>query len=136
MDKKEGSLSQSPLGRGRKKTGWAYVSKAWGWKLNPRQQSSNLRVTKKQPAGPMQTRAVFCLTHKFCLNSELAPTLKFLNMPGGTTGKEPTRQCRRHKRHRFSPGVGKIPWRRAWQPTPVFLPGEFQGQRSLKGYSP
>ena len=44
-------------------------------------------------------------------------------------------QCRRHKRHRFNPWVGKIPWRRAWQPTPVFLPGEFHGQRSLAGYS-
>ena len=39
-------------------------------------------------------------------------------------------------RRRFSPWVGKIPWRRAWQPTPVFLPGEFHGQRSLAGYSP
>ena len=34
------------------------------------------------------------------------------------------------------PGVGKIPWRRAWQPTPVFLLGESHGQRSLAGYSP
>jgi len=34
------------------------------------------------------------------------------------------------------PGVGKIPWRRAWQPTPVFLPGKFNGQRSLAGYIP
>ena len=33
-------------------------------------------------------------------------------------------------------GSGRFPWRRAWQPTPVFLPGEFQGQRSLAGYSP
>ena len=32
--------------------------------------------------------------------------------------------------------VGKIPWRRKWQPTPVFLPGEFHGQKSLAGYSP
>ena len=32
--------------------------------------------------------------------------------------------------------VGKIPWRRKWQPTPVFLPGESRGQRSLRGYSP
>ena len=32
--------------------------------------------------------------------------------------------------------VGKIPWRREWLPTPVFLPGEFHGQRSLAGYSP
>ena len=37
---------------------------------------------------------------------------------------------------RFNPWVGKIPRRRAWQPTPVFLPGESNGQRSLVGYSP
>ena len=36
----------------------------------------------------------------------------------------------------FEPWVGKTPWRRAWQPTPVFLPGESCGQRSLVGYSP
>ena len=38
-------------------------------------------------------------------------------------------------RHGFDPWVGKIPWRRAWQPAPVFLPGESHGQRSLAGYS-
>ena len=37
-------------------------------------------------------------------------------------------QCRRHKRHGFDPWVGKIPWRRPWQPTPVFLPGESRGK--------
>ena len=36
----------------------------------------------------------------------------------------------------FDPWVGKIPWRREWQPTPVFLPGKSHGQRSLVGYSP
>ena len=36
----------------------------------------------------------------------------------------------------FDPWVGKIPWKRVWQPTAVFLPGEFQGQRSLAGYDP
>ena len=56
--------------------------------------------------------------------------------PGDASGKEPTCQCRRHKRCRFSPWVGKIPWRRARQPTPVFLPGESHEQRSLVGYSP
>ena len=50
--------------------------------------------------------------------------------PGGTSGKEPACQCKRHKRCRFNPWVGKIPWRRAWQPTPVFLPGEPHGQRT------
>ena len=36
----------------------------------------------------------------------------------------------------LNPRVGKIPWRREWQYTPVFLPGESHGQRSLVGYSP
>ena len=51
-------------------------------------------------------------------------------------GKELACQCRRHKRCRFHLWFGKIPWRRAGQPTPVFLPGESHGQRSLAGYSP
>ena len=50
--------------------------------------------------------------------------------PGGTSGKEPTCQCGRQKRYVFDPWVGKIPWKRAWQLTPVFLPGEFHGQRT------
>ena len=54
---------------------------------------------------------------------------------GGTSGKEPTCQCGRHKRCVLNPSVGKMPWRRAWQPIPVFLPGEFPGQRSLVSYS-
>ena len=45
-------------------------------------------------------------------------------------------QCIRHRRHRFDPWVRKIPWRRAWQPTPVYLPGESCGLRRLMGYSP
>ena len=40
---------------------------------------------------------------------------------GGTSGKEPACQCRRHKKPGFNPWVGKIPWRRKWQPTPLFL---------------
>ena len=51
-------------------------------------------------------------------------------------GKEPAYQCRRHRRCGFDPWVWKIPWRRKWQPTPVFLPGKSHGQRSLAGYSP
>ena len=42
-------------------------------------------------------------------------------------------QCRRPG---FDHWVGKIPWRGEWPPTPVFLPGEYHGQRSLAGYSP
>ena len=56
--------------------------------------------------------------------------------PGGTSGNKPVCQCRRHKTCRFDPWVRKIPWRRAWQPAPVFLPGESHGQRSVAGYRP
>ena len=59
-----------------------------------------------------------------------------VGFPGGTSGKEPACQSRRCKRCRFHPWVGKIPWRRKWQPIPVFLPGESHGQKNLAGYSP
>ena len=52
-------------------------------------------------------------------------------------GLESAHQYRRHKRqHRFDPWVGKSPWRRKWQPTAIFLPGESRGWRSLAGCSP
>ena len=53
---------------------------------------------------------------------------------GGASGKESSCQCRRHKRCEFHLWVGKFPQRRAWQPSPVFLPGESHWQRSLAGY--
>ena len=43
------------------------------------------------------------------------------------------RICLQCRRPRFNPWVGNIPWRREWLPTPVFLPGEFHGQRNMKG---
>ena len=63
---------------------------------------------------------------------------QYWGFPGGAGGKEPACQCqgRRRKRHRFNPWVGKIPWRRKWEPIPVFLLGKSHGQRSLAGYSP
>ena len=57
----------------------------------------------------------------------------FNGFSSGSDSKESTCQCRRL---RFDPWVGKIPWRRKWQPTPVFLPGKFHEQRSLVGCSP
>ena len=59
-----------------------------------------------------------------------------MGFPGGASGKEPACQCRRNKRRGFHLWVRKIPWRRAQQPTPVFLPGESHAQRSLVGYNP
>ena len=58
------------------------------------------------------------------------------SFPGGASGKEPTCLRRSDKRHRFDTWVVKIPWRKGWQPTPVFVPGESHEQGSLVGYSP
>ena len=61
------------------------------------------------------------------------PTNATYGLPWWLMDKESACQC---KRYVFDPCVGKIPWRRQWQPTPVFLPGESHGRRSLVGYSP
>ena len=55
-----------------------------------------------------------------------------LDFPGGKDGKV----CLQCGRPGFDPWVGKIPWRKKWQPTPVLLPGKFHGRRILVGYSP
>ena len=55
------------------------------------------------------------------------------DFPGGSDGK---RICLQFGRPGLNPWVGKIPWRRKWQPTPVFLPGESHRQRNLMGCSP
>ena len=57
-------------------------------------------------------------------------------LPWWLSGKGSAYQCKRYRRHGFDPWVRKIPWRRKWQPTLVFLPGKSHRQRSLEGYSP
>ena len=54
-------------------------------------------------------------------------------LPRWLRGKESACQYGRCKKGRFNPWVEKIPWRRKWQPTPVFLPGQSHGQRCLVG---
>ena len=67
----------------------------------------------------------------------ITTSYSLMGFPVGATGKEHTCQCRRRDiRYRFHPWIGKIPRRRAWQPTPVFLPGECHVQRSLASYVP
>ena len=56
---------------------------------------------------------------------DLCAHTKFLGLPRWLSGKESACQCRRHKRNGFDPWVGKIPWRRKWLHTPVFLSEEF-----------
>ena len=76
--------------------------------------------------GSLDKSLYFCLLQQFLTCSSF--------FPGGTSGKESACQCMRHKRCRFNPWVRKIPWRRKWQPNPIFLPGKSYGQRSQAGY--
>ena len=63
-------------------------------------------------------------------NMEFPGVLVVKNPPGNGGDVRDVSRCA------FDPWVRKIPWRRAWQPTPVFLPGEFHGQGRLESYSP
>ena len=86
-------------------------------------------------------RFMKCLLLAFCSCSLVVFTKDYnfasnVGFLGGASGKEPTCQCRRHKRPRLDPWVRKIPWMRACQPTPVSLPGESHRQRRLVGYGP
>ena len=59
-----------------------------------------------------------------------------MGFPGGSAVKESSCKAGAKGDTVSIPRSGRSPWRRAWQPTPVFLPGESHGQRSLAGYSP
>ena len=65
--------------------------------------------------------------------TQLTDWTELVSTPGGSDSKESACNAGRPKFNRW---VGKISWRRKWQPTPIFLPGEFHGQRNLAGYSP
>ena len=67
---------------------------------------------------------------------ESAIGIHMSRFPRWLSGKEPTCQCRGCRSCGFNPWVEKIPWRRKWQPTPISLPGESHGLRSLAGCSP
>ena len=90
------------------------------------------------PGGPLIsiiiTESEFC---SFCAAPNqgrwMTGSREELGLPRWLSGEESTCQCRKC---RFHPWVRKIPWRRNWQRTPVFLPGKLHGQRSLVGYSP
>ena len=64
---------------------------------------------------------------------EISRYLINIGFPGNSVGNESASQCRRRG---FNPWVGKIPWKRKWQPTQVFFPGKSHAQRSLVGYRP
>ena len=119
-------------------------SEKWKW-------SSSVISDSSQPHGLQPTRlfhpwdfpgkstgvGCHCLLHVKSLGLVFIwQDYKSKGFPGGASGKEDTWQCRRWRRCGFYPWVRNIPWRRTWQPTSVFLPGESHGQRSRAGYSP
>ena len=67
---------------------------------------------------------VFVIFHQVLATSFIAPNGS-LGFPDGASGKKAACQCRRCKKCGFDPWAGKIPWRRKWHPTPIFLLGRF-----------
>ena len=89
--------------------------------------------------GIFQARVLEWIAISFSRESSLPRNrTQVSRIAGRRLPSEPPTTCqfRRPKRHRLDLWVRKIPWRRAWQPTAVFLPGESHGQRSLVGYGP
>ena len=110
---------------------WVAISfsNAWKWKVKEVAQSC------PTPSDPMDCSPPGSSIHGI-FQARVLEWGAIAFSAGGASGKELTCQCRRHKRHGFNPCIGKIPWRRKWQPTSALLPGESYGQRSLAGYSP
>ena len=81
-------------------------------KSPPRTMLQRLSLSKGQSAIKCPLPALHLFSHLFCINSRCLIARSF---PGGTSVKEPACHCRRPKKHRFDPWVGKIPWRRAGQ---------------------
>ena len=92
------------------------------WKLQPNQRNSMVARLLRIILLPSYHAYHISYLNVFCC---------IMGFPSGADGKESTCQGRRHRRHGFDPWVGKSPWSRKWQPTPVLLPGKFHGQRSL-----
>ena len=120
-------------------------------KMNYKIETEAAYYTNNEVLDIEQTKNIIQKKHKdsrsttcfYTIAKEKIPPKRYLSFSlrplvflSGVRDKEPTCQCRRCKRRGFDPWVGKMPWRRRWQPTPVFSSGESHGQRSLVGYSP
>ena len=96
------------------------------------QRQGSQRCWLSWPEGRSTERCSSHGSRRPCLTSETLELCKYLQACW-LKQERIHLQCRKT---RFDPWVGKIPWRRKWRPTPVFLPGQSHGQRSLAGYSP
>ena len=102
------------------------MEKSWGWNLpqNLQKEHSPTDILILAQQAPLQTSDFQNCQIKHLHN------FKPLGFLGGASVKEPACQCRRRRRHGFNLWVGKILWRRKWQPTSVFLPGKSHGEES------
>ena len=107
------------------------------WEIwSPKRVSDGARMYLK---GTLRVPCIFLMAGAWprCLDTLISPAQADISpniqqgFPGGSDARVHL-QCRRPG---FNPFIGKVSWRRKWQPTPVFLPGESHGQRSLVGYS-
>ena len=102
----------------------------------------NYTITQDLPSWTLLEKPCSCLYSKKqrwtpkVVSFSLVEVEEALTFSRWLSGKESACQSGRHRRWGFDPWVRKIPWRRKWQPTPVYLPGKFYGQRRLVGYSP
>ena len=97
------------------------------------------KQTKTPYTSPAKKRTnilVFILEDLFVSTYVNTYLCMYSGLPRWHSGKDSACQRRRRKRLGFSPWFEKTPWRRKWQPTPVFVPGKSHGQRSLADYSP
>ena len=101
----------------------ATLSSIFAWRIPWEEDTGRLQSMESQKFGHN-----WVTTH-----SGHSSRYKYKGFPLWFSGKEFACQC---GTCRFDPCIRKIPWRRKWQPTPVFLPGESHGQRSLAAYSP
>ena len=116
--------------RGKKMHGSPWCLLNWSWWS---QEGLRQTLLPAQRQGHIEKRLWSSCSQSpsLCLHS--IKSVPFMGRPWWLSGRESTCQCRRHG---LDPWVGKIPWRRKWLPTLVFLPGKSSGQRSLVGYSP
>ena len=114
------------------------------WSSAPgRRSSGTARDSASSSSLPWEQSWESALMHCLCCGTAVTPawsqlcvftfcSLKSITgLVGWLSGKEFACQCRRPRRHGFDPWIERIPWRGKWQLTPVFLPGESRGQRSL-----
>ena len=132
-------------------TQWTRVwvkSRNWWWTGRPGVLQSMGRKESERTEPLNWTELNWCWFHSTSLVSVLpagcllitiraAEKVSFLCcLPGGSDGKESACNAGDNKRRVLNPWVGKASWKKEWLSSPVFLPGEFHGQRSLAGYSP